>query len=275
MGEIVLGTSRIHTKPRSVSDKLFNEALKAGILGFDTAPSYPGSEDRISSWIKGRLETPKLKVSTKLGLRELTSTKSLSIALKRIQSLYSRRDVKTIFIHSIPTEKIDQKVLKEFVSLRDKGEINEIGYSGDGLNLMNAIQNYKFDAVMCTVNPIDNSNLDVLKSVHFQGDVYAKRVMANYAWSLSNTIKTDFLKRPNWVVSEYRTRIKKYLPENSPKKLPEDFLTYSLRHPIITYSVLGISSESHLRFLLQLQDKILRSNSPIPEYAHVREEPIT
>lgn len=273
MSRIVLGTSRISRLDQKGANRIFDQAKRLGISIFDTAPSYGDSELKISLWKKQADPNSHIRITTKFGIHELSSTQTLSRALVRIQNLYKPEDIQTIFIHSIPLSQIGQKVFDELISFRDAGEISRIGYSGDGGDLKQAIQTGCFDAVMCTLNPIDNRNIEVLIESNCNIDVYAKRVMANYAWTLKNQIRRNVLRRNNWVIAEYKSRLEKYMAFTPRNKLASEFVNYALTSSYADYSVFGISSVTHLNKLfksIEKKDNVSRSNYPI-----VPEESIT
>lgn len=273
MHQIVLGTSRISRLDQKNANKIFDRANLLGIKILDTAPSYGNSEYKISLWKKQDDFNSNMRITTKLGKDELNSTQALRKALIRIHNLYNLEDTQTIFIHSIPLSEISKKVFNELISLRDAGEILQIGYSGDGDSLKQAIRSGCFNAVMCTLNPIDNKNIEVLIDTQCNIDVYAKRVMANHAWTLQNQIKSKILGRNNWVISEYKSRLEKYMPSTPRNKIADEFTHYAVTSSYADYSIFGVSSVSHLNTLFKRLEKnhdASSSNFPI-----VTEESIT
>ena len=255
MSQIVLGTSRISRLDQKHANKIFDQANHLGINILDTAPSYGDSECKISLWKKQIDFNSNMRITTKLGVDELKSTRELRKALTRIHSLFKFEDIQTIFIHSIPLNQIGKKVFKELTSIRDAGEISQIGYSGDDDNLKQAIQSGYFNAVMCTLNPIDNNNIKVLVDTQCNVDVYAKRVMANYAWTLQNQIRIKVLRRHNWVNTEYSRRLEKYFSTTPRNRVADIFANYAMNSSYANYSVFGISSLSHLNILFERIEK--------------------
>ena len=272
MNEIVLGTARISRIDQKDANKLFNQAHRFGIKIMDTAPSYGDSGKKISIWKKQDGIDSKMRITSKLGAEQLSSTRTLNEALTQLQDLYDFDDIQAIFIHSIPITQINQKVLRELISLRDAGNFSQIGYAGDGADLEQAIQLGVFDAAMCTLNPIDNKNIKILNNMEHKLDVYAKRVMANYAWSLQNQIRINVLRRNNWVISEYRSRINKYMSSIPRNEIAREFVNYAISSNFAGHSIFGISSVTHLN---KLFDYVNGNDLPKYNFPIVTDDPIT
>lgn len=275
MSKIILGTARTDQLTSSRFSKLLDESFTQGIRVFDTAPSYGEAENRLAYWVKSNRLLKEVQVTTKFGKVELESTTSLIRAVNRLQKLFDLDCVQCIFIHSLPLHEINKATLTEFISLRTKGELGNLGYSGDNQDLETAIKMDVFDSVMCTNNLVDNLNLTILESTRFKGEIYAKRVMANYAWSKENYLKQKILRRHNWVVEEYMTRIEKYLKSIPRQKLALEFTRYALVASRMDYSIFGVSSIKHLRQLISLKEQLSHEGVQEIMYETVCETAIT
>lgn len=275
MTEMILGTARSDRLNTSEFHKLLDESYSRGIRIFDTAPSYGNSEERIASWMKSNNLGQGVKVTTKLGGDELVNSISLAKAIRRLQDLFDLNSLQSLFIHSIPLHEIGNSTLNELISLRNSGELTNLGFSGDNHDLETAVKIGVFDSVMCTNSPIDNQSLRILDLNNFEGEIYAKRVMANYAWSKKNHFKQKYLMRHNWVIEEYRNRIERYMTETSRRHLPAEFMRYALVGTRINYSIFGISSRRHLHKLIKLRDQQLHESTQVKVYGTVTEIAIT
>ncbi len=277
MKKIVLGTARLSRSSKTDAEKLLTEAILNGIKRFDTAPSYGSSQEWLSEWIHSNRLGKEVLVNTKLGQKELSDVKTLLATLDKIKDMFKHETVEVIFIHSLDIRTIGVKVFDKLALLRQQGEIAQLGYSGDNTDLENALKAGIFDAVMCSVSPIDNRNLEILRDSKFAGSVFAKRVMANFAWSTKNVIRQKLPRKNNWVVAEYAQRIEKYLPELSKKSLAQEFTRYAICNPEIDSALFGLSTVQHLRNLVKrikfIEEQM--DSKPFRYYKTVSEPAIT
>ena len=151
-------------RPAEIQKLLELATLSFGKVEIDSAFSYKGSEAAI-----GSLATKNdfFRVNTKFGWGATNTFSNLDLLaqFKESKSRLKSSPFGIYFFHSSDPYLLDKNCLKLLERLKSDGEIEGIGYSGDGKNLSNAIQLGVFGYFMSTFSVIDQGNLDQLTNL--------------------------------------------------------------------------------------------------------------
>jgi hypothetical protein len=176
--------------PEETVERLINGALDAGLNVIDTAECYVDSEEKIGK--VASLRRHEYFLFTKCGhdkdgdnWNPRKMAEQIDRSLRRLQT--DRVDL--LQLHSCTEEQLRKgEVIEVIQRARDAGKTRFIGYSGDGLAALYAVQSGIFDTLQISVSIADQEALDlVLPSAQAQGiGVIAKRPIANAIWKESS-----------------------------------------------------------------------------------------
>ncbi len=165
--------------------KLLNSALDAGLNVIDTAECYKGSEESIGVAVGHRRKD--FYLFTKVGHMEAEGWTAASIA-KSIDRSLAR--LKTDHIDLVQLHSCDKDVLEKgeciqaLEDARKAGKTRYIGYSGDSLAALYAVETGRFDSLQTSINIVDQECIDLTipKAREKNMGVIAKRPIANAVW---------------------------------------------------------------------------------------------
>jgi hypothetical protein len=157
-------------------------ANQLGIREVDTAPYYGDSENLIG---QAKEVIPDWLINSKVGLPNPDEFNPDGIRKQVYQSLERLKAsaLNTVWIHSLPKNFLTVENIEVLTKIKSEGVVKKIGYSGDGDDLLFALEEYGsvLDSIMCTINPLDLSNYALL--IKYQPrDLHLKRVLGNAVW---------------------------------------------------------------------------------------------
>jgi aryl-alcohol dehydrogenase-like predicted oxidoreductase len=194
-------------------DAIFGAAFDMGINVIDTAAMYGDSEEKIGRALRGRRS--QCFLCTKCGRYPPRRRSILGLyerahwqAQRLMRSVHEHESfdwqprilewnidqslrrlrvdcIDVILLHSCSEETLRRGVVIEVLRrARQAGKVRYIGYSGDGLAALHAVQCRQFDVLETSINIADQEALDLtvpLAIQHGMG-VIAKRPIANGLW---------------------------------------------------------------------------------------------
>lgn len=180
------------TPPDEVT-KLLHAALDLGLNVIDTAAAYWDSEEKIGAALAGKRD--KVYLFTKVGWEngfgnEDWTVASMQRCLDRSLQRLKTDHVDLTQVHSCKAEHLaDGKIIEFLEQAKKAGKTRFIGYSGEGVDALAAINTGRFDTLQTSVNVADQKVLnDVLPAaVKRNMGVIAKRPIANAAWQYTDT----------------------------------------------------------------------------------------
>jgi aryl-alcohol dehydrogenase-like predicted oxidoreductase len=186
--------------PLLIAERLLNGALDAGLNVIDTAECYPGGEELIGQSVASRRN--EYFLFTKCGhdkdgdhWNPSKMAEQIDRSLRRLETDH----VDLLQLHSCSEEKLRQGDVVEVVkSARDAGKTRFIGYSGDSLTALYAVESGVFDTLQISVSIADQEGIDLaIPAAHAQGmGIIAKRPIANAVWKHSS--KPEPYHQPYW-----------------------------------------------------------------------------
>jgi aryl-alcohol dehydrogenase-like predicted oxidoreductase len=178
---------------------LLNKALDSGLNVIDTAECYGNSEELIGKAIGQR--RAEYYLFTKCGHasgfdlpdwdRKLLAL-SIDRSLQRLQTNY----IDVLFLHTCSEEILRRgEVIEVLQNAQKAGKIRYIGYSGDSVAALFAIESGMFDALETSVNILDQEAIELtLPRAKQQGlGVVAKRPIANAIWKTGSKPTSPYL----------------------------------------------------------------------------------
>jgi aryl-alcohol dehydrogenase-like predicted oxidoreductase len=218
-------------------ERLLGSALDAGLNCIDTAECYLSSEDLIGQAVSDRRQSYHL--FTKCGhaagfdlpdWEPRMLRQSIDRSLQRLRTDH----VDLLQLHSCSRELLQQgDVIEVLQRAREQGKTRFIGYSGDGLDALYAVECGAFDTLQTSISIADQEALDLtVQPARERGmGIIAKRPIANAAWKSSG-------KPDNEYVLPYWERL---------RQLRYDFLDGDLREAIsralrFTLSIDGVTT---------------------------------
>jgi aryl-alcohol dehydrogenase-like predicted oxidoreductase len=201
--------SRMKMDPAAVR-RLMDEVLDCGLTMIDTAECYvfEGSlpcEELLGHALDGRRD--KVVISTKCGhatdLPYADWTPELIVAsvdrsLKRLRTDH----VDILHLHTCDeaTLRRADDAIAAMQAVRDAGKTRLIGYAGDAPAMVYAIESGAFDAMITSVNVMDQEAIDLTipMAVERGMGVIAKRAVANAVWTYGDTAPTSSYHYPYW-----------------------------------------------------------------------------
>jgi aryl-alcohol dehydrogenase-like predicted oxidoreductase len=231
-------------------DRMVGSALDAGVNAIDTGECYVDSEEKIGSAVSHRRE--KVLLFTKCGHasgldgEDWTSElirRSVDRSLRRLRT--DRLDL--LQLHSCSAALLKRgDVIRALQDARDSGKTRYIGYSGDGVDALAAIETRAFDTLQTSINLADQEaiTLTVPRALEQSMGVLAKRSLANAAWKYEN-------KPENPYHHEYWDRLKRidylFLRIGRLEDSLATALRFTLSVPGVTAAITGSKSADHLR----------------------------
>ncbi len=179
-------------------EKLLHSALDAGLNLIDTAECYGESEELIGKALPGRRDDYFLftKCGHTAGLEgqdwdPAMLEKSIERSLKRLNVDY----VDVIHLHTCTEEVLRQgDAIEVLQRAKQQGKTRYIGYSGDSIEALYAVQTGMFDSLMTSLNIADQESIDLtLPEAKKRGmGVVIKRPIANVAWTFDTLPETSY-----------------------------------------------------------------------------------
>jgi aryl-alcohol dehydrogenase-like predicted oxidoreductase len=160
--------------------------LDEGLNLIDTATAYPGGHGFIGEHLSSRREDFVLvsKVGTPGDAGKFEPDRLKKQVDAALQGCKTDR-IDVMLLHSCPLETLEaDDALGALVECRDEGKILHCGYSGDNEAAAFACRLPDIAAVECSVNVVDQANIDGVLPLAHKHDVgvIAKRPIANAAW---------------------------------------------------------------------------------------------
>jgi aryl-alcohol dehydrogenase-like predicted oxidoreductase len=183
------GASEIGTQAtlRAV-ERLLNSALDSGLNIIDSAECYGESEELIGRAVASRRSDyyllTKCGHAAGLDLPDWSPAlikESIKRSLKRLKTDY----LDIIQLHTCTEQELrDGDLIEVLVRARDSGIVRHLGYSGDGVAALYAVQSGYFDTLQISVSVADQEALDLVlpEAIDHDVGVIAKRPIANAAW---------------------------------------------------------------------------------------------
>jgi aryl-alcohol dehydrogenase-like predicted oxidoreductase/uncharacterized protein (DUF952 family) len=226
--------------------KLLNDALDAGLNIIDTAACYATSEELIGAAIGHRRSD--YFIFTKCGhasglpvadwMPDLVE-QSLARSLKRLHTDY----VDLLQFHSCTADEMrGDDLVAALIRVKEKGLTRAIGYSGDGVDALYAVETGVFDTLQISVNVADQQAVDLAIPAAAARDmgVIAKRPLANAAWRFSRWRIGDY-EKPYWL----RLKDLRYdFIRKDPKGAAETALRFTLTVPGVATAIVGTARPS-------------------------------
>ncbi len=186
-----LGAGRLGGEdvPEEMAEELLQGALDAGVTLVDTARSYALAEARIGRYLAHRRDEFVLTTKGGYGAEMVDDWTHAAIVrgIERALQTLKTETIDVFFLHSCPRDvALRDDILEALDRAREAGKVRFLGYSGEGDALGACIRSARFDVVQCSVNLLDQKNLDaVIPSAESRGlGVIAKRPLANAVWAL-------------------------------------------------------------------------------------------
>lgn len=190
--------------PQADVDQLLNAALDSGLNVIDTGECYADSEEKIGKAVAGRRD--EFYLFTKCGhssgidlpdwdVRLLE--RSIDRSLQRLQT----ECVDLIQLHSCSEALLRQgDVIEVLQRAKEAGKTKYIGYSGDHMDALYAVECGAFDSLQTSINVADQEPLALtLPRAKDRGmGVIAKRPIANAAWRTGSNPPTNGYHQIYW-----------------------------------------------------------------------------
>lgn len=272
MSNLIIGAASFSKITDYEIKDLLNVAESHGIMEIDTAPAYGASQEKIgrnlpnSQWkVNTKIFSPGSKVLNRKDVR-----KSIDESLK----LLCIENIHNVFIHSCSADAYGADIHEELVKIRNEGKIGNIGYSGDGADLVAITSAYSFDSFQATLNSLDLANLEFIKSNN-KMTCYIKRPLCNKAFAI----------HPKLELIDFVHRVTNRLPKNEGSYLRRYKLIYGnrlLRRGSIRQNlellasldlnariIVGVSSSKHLSELCEFElDGLKWDECTLQEYIY-------
>jgi aryl-alcohol dehydrogenase-like predicted oxidoreductase len=253
------------TSPAEVA-KILNSALDDGLNLIDTAARYGDGEEQIGRAVSGRRGDFFLmtKCGHAAGLPgadwdpEMLA-KSIDRSLKRLRTDH----IDVMQLHSCSRDVLrDGAVIEVLSRARDAGKIRFVGYSGDGMDALYAVESGFFDTLQISVSIADQQAIDLVLPGAKERNlgVIAKRPIANAAWLEANA--SDWYSRP------YRERLRKlaypFLDRDASAAV-ETALRFTLSTAGVHCAIVGTSRPGRWQ-----QNAAFASAGPLPDRDYQR-----
>jgi aryl-alcohol dehydrogenase-like predicted oxidoreductase len=181
-------------------DKLLGSALESGLNVIDTAECYANSEELIGKAVSNRRQEfyllTKVGHAGSWGIDDWSKSgieKSIDRSLKRLKTDY----VDLVQLHSCDEEMLRKgEVVEALVKARAAGKTRHIGYSGDGMTALYAVNMDVFDTLQTSVSIADQQSIELtVPEAERRGmGVIVKRPIANAAWRLGSKPVDEYSK---------------------------------------------------------------------------------
>ena len=222
--------------------KLLNRALDAGVNVIDTAECYIASEELIGESVGKRRKDYHL--FTKCGhergwaqpdWRAASLLRSIQRSVKRLRTDY----VDLVQLHSCSEAVLRQgEAIEALKRAREGGYTRYIGYSGDGLAALFAVESEEFDTLQTSVSIADQEALHLFlpSAAKRNMGVIAKRPLANVAWHNGKRPPSDSYGRVYW---ERLQELRYDFLEDSLKDSVAIALRFTLSVPAVHTAIVG------------------------------------
>ena len=244
--------------PLESIEEIFNFSEMNDIDEIDSAPAYSNLEEKLS---RTSFDRDKWKINSKIGSSNHESIPPDGIFTQVSQSLrkIGLSSFHTVFVHSVPMEKISDSQLTEILNLKKDGLARRIGYSSTSNpdDLKEAIKLGIFDSLQITHNPIDHSPL-YRNLLEDGSEIYLKRVLGS---GLLNTSPKSELKlvlkkllglSHRYNTDGYHNRFQEMFGITLDKT---NYIEYFIRFALSSFTnprvILGFSNTSQLKELTQ------------------------
>jgi aryl-alcohol dehydrogenase-like predicted oxidoreductase len=246
--QIWLGASMFGRISQRQVTKVIEEAIRLGFYGIDTAPLYGDSEKKVGIALKS-LQTS-LPISSKSIRRSRTRNDAREAIESSIENL-GLSEIEYYFIHSVSTESYEN-YLPAIEYSKQYGLVKNVGYSGDGIQLINSFDFGLFSCVMATLNIFDQANLGILEKARQENyEVFIKRPLANsffkfHAYRYHKIFQNiPKISKPSQSQFEYYRRCKAI---GLKKRLSvKEFVNFQKCSNVVDHVVFGVSSIEHLQ----------------------------
>ena len=247
MSKIVLGTVQFGLqygvnsagRPSEVSVKgILAEAAKGGITILDTSSAYGNSEEILGECVTAE---ENFKIVSKYPKGEVSVAERFNGSLKRLKvdKLYG------YLLHHFEVYKNNPKVWDEFVTLKESGQVQKIGFSLYAPEELDFILENKspFDLIQVPFNIFDKKFLPYLKELHEKGvEIHVR----------STFLQGLFFKDRNDLPVKLQP-MRKYLLQldefsrQSGLSISEIALNYNLQNPYIDGVLIGVDNVEQLQ----------------------------
>jgi aryl-alcohol dehydrogenase-like predicted oxidoreductase len=179
----------------AAADTLLRTAVDLGITLFDTARSYGSSEARIGRSLAAVRD--RVVISTKLGYGidgvEDWTARCVTAGVDAARDRLRTDVIDIVHLHSCADVLARGEVVEALVGAREAGKIRGAAYSGENEALQAAIDDARFGAVQCSVNPCDVASLHgpLARVDPERLGVIAKRPLANAFWRFTERPAAD------------------------------------------------------------------------------------
>ncbi|HEX8776190.1 MAG TPA: aldo/keto reductase [Pyrinomonadaceae bacterium] len=184
-------------------ERVLGSALDAGLNCIDTAECYLQSEELIGQAVARRRESYYLfsKCGHASGLDgpdwdASMLGKSIDRSLQRLRTDH----LDLLQLHSCSREVLERgEVIEVLQRARDAGKTRFIGYSGDSMDALYAVESGAFDTLQTSINIADQEALDLtIPRARERGmGIIAKRPIANAVWKNKTKPANDYV-LPYW-----------------------------------------------------------------------------
>jgi len=250
MSKLVLGTVQFGLqygvnsagRPSEESVKsILTEALKGGITTLDTSSAYGNSED-----ILGECITPEenFKIVSKYPKGATPVVEMFNSSLKRLQvdKLYG------YLLHHFEVYNNNPKIWDEFITLKESGKVQKVGFSLYTPEELQFILNNKcpFDLIQVPFNIFDKKFFPYMKELHENGvEIHVR-----------STFLQGLFFKDRESLPEKLQPMKKYLlqldefSKQSGLSISEIALNYNLQNPYIDGVLIGVDNVAQLQMNL-------------------------
>lgn len=247
MSKLVLGTVQfglqygVNSAGRPSEEAVKNilaEASKGGVASLDTSSAYGNSEEILGECIT---TDENFKIVSKYPKGETPVMEMFNGSLKRLR-------VKRLYgylLHHFDVYKNNPKVWDDFVTLKESGKVQRIGFSLYAPEELELILNKKspFDLIQVPFNIFDKKFMPYMRQLHENGvEIHVR----------STFLQGLFFKDRN-TLSEKLQPMKKYLlqldefSKKSGLSISEIALNYNLQNPYIDGVLIGVDNVGQLR----------------------------
>lgn len=213
-------------------------ALKGGIATLDTSSAYGEAEERLGEFIAGG---DVFKIVSKYPNVQMPVSEMFGRSLSRLKV----RKLHGYLLHHFEVYKNSTRVWDEFISLKESGKVDKIGfslYSPDELELI-LERGSPFDIVQVPFNVFDKKFLPYMKELHENGvEIHVRSVF----------LQGLFFKDRDALPEKLRP-LRKYLllldaiSMDSGMSIAEIVLNYCLQNPYVDGVLIGVDNVEQLQ----------------------------
>jgi len=235
--------------------RLLNATLDGGINFLDTAACYGDSEEMIGTTIAHRRD--EYVLATKCG-HVVGGATGRSWSAETIEESIERslRRMKTDYLDIVQLHSCRMDVLEKgeaadaLVKAKEAGKTRFIGYSGDNVEALWAVNSGLFDTLQTSLNIIDqHARAGLLGPAEEKGmGVIIKRPIGNAVWGARQ--------RPPDTPQDYLARAREMALMGPIAGAPDDpvllAMGFVFAHPEVDTAIVGTGSLSHLRSNIEM-----------------------